>query len=234
MHLKESKCKELRISFSTTNVEFEPITVNNKEIEVVPSATLLGLSISNDFKRHTHIENVCKKVSSRLYFLRQLKRAKLPSNDLLLFYVTCIRPVAEYACEVFHDSLPKYLSDDLEKLQKRACRIILPGHFYENALGELGLTSLADRRQNLTNKLFKTIVNDPQNKLHHLLPTLNPVAAPGLRILGGGHLRGKLIFWGGKIEFLKRYCYLPMPLSQDFCPPPPQEIRPPLKRGRYS
>jgi hypothetical protein len=25
MHLKESKCKELRISFSTTNVEFEPI-----------------------------------------------------------------------------------------------------------------------------------------------------------------------------------------------------------------
>ena len=23
----------------------------------------------------------------------------------------------------------------------------------------------------------------------------------------GGHLGGKLIFWGGKIEFLKRYCY---------------------------
>jgi hypothetical protein len=33
----------------------------------------------------------------------------------------------------------------------------------------------------------------------------------------GRHLSGKLIFWGGK---LKRYCYLPMPLSQDFCPPP--------------
>jgi hypothetical protein len=117
MHLKESKCEELRISFSTTNVEFEPIIIN-----------------IHDFKWNTHIENVCKKVSSRLYFLRQLKRAKLPSKDLLLFYVTCIRPVAEYACEVFHDSLPKYLYDDLEKLQKRACRIILPGHSYENAL----------------------------------------------------------------------------------------------------
>ena len=56
MHLKESKCEELRISFLTTNVEFEPIIVNNKEIEVVPSATLLGLSISNDFKWNTHIE----------------------------------------------------------------------------------------------------------------------------------------------------------------------------------
>jgi hypothetical protein len=149
MHLKESKCKELRISFSTTNVEFEPIIINNKEIEVVPSSTLLGLSTSNDFKWNTHVENVCKKVSSHLYFLRQLKRAKLQSKDLLLFYVTCIRPVAEYACEVFHDSLPKYLSDDLEKLQRRACRIILPGHSYENALNELSLTSLADRSSNI-------------------------------------------------------------------------------------
>jgi hypothetical protein len=57
--------------------------------------------------------------------------------------------------------------------KKAHAEIILPGHSYENALGELGLASLAERRQNLTNKLFKTIVNDPQNKLYHLLPTLN-------------------------------------------------------------
>jgi hypothetical protein len=44
---------------------------------------------------------------------------------------------------------------------------------------------------------------------------------------GGGHLRGKLIFGGGKIEFLKRYCYLPIPLSKDFCSS--QEI--PLSKG---
>jgi hypothetical protein len=46
---------------------------------------------------------------------------------------------------------------------------------------------------------------------------------------GGGHLKGKLIFWGGKIEFLKRYFYLPpgdSPPSQKgaiflgICPPP--------------
>jgi hypothetical protein len=45
----------------------------------------------------------------------------------------------------------------------------------------------------------------------------------------GGYLRGKLIFWEGKIEFLKRYCYLPMPLSQDFCPPPRRFA--PLSKG---
>ena len=63
---------------------------------------------------------------------------------------------------------------------------------------------------------------------------MGPVAAPGLRIGGGGAFEGQTHIWGGgKIEFLKRYGYLPMPLSQDFCPHP-QEIHPPSKGGRYS
>ncbi|XP_028410634.1 uncharacterized protein LOC114533324 [Dendronephthya gigantea] len=185
MQLKESKCKELRISFSTVKREFDPIIINDKNIEVVQCEKLLGLTISDNLKWNKHIETVCKKISTRLYFLRQLKRAKLPSKDLLLFYVTCIRPVAEYACEVFHDSLTKYLSDDLERLQRRACRIILPEHSYEDALNQLGLLSLFDRRQNLTDKLFRQIVNDPQDKLHHLLPALN---------LSEASLREKRIF----------------------------------------
>jgi hypothetical protein len=77
-------------------------------------------------------------------------------------------------CEVLHYSLPKYLSDDIEKLQKRACRIVLPDHPYNEAeLDQLGLTTLAARRQNLTNKLFKNIVNDPENKLYELVPPVN-------------------------------------------------------------
>ena len=98
----------------------------NHRIEVVPFVKLLGLTISEDLKWKTQTSGICKKVPSRLYFLRQLKRAKVPSNDLLLFYVTCIRPVTEYACQVFHDFLPQYLSDELEKRQKRAFRIIFP------------------------------------------------------------------------------------------------------------
>ena len=124
----------LRISFSMYDKVFQPIVINGKNIEVVPSVKLLSLTISEDLKWKTHISGICKKVSSRLYFLRQLKRAKVPSNDLLLFYITCIRPVTEYACQVFHDSLPQYLSDELEKLQKRAFRIIFPDMHYKEVL----------------------------------------------------------------------------------------------------
>ena len=48
--LKESKCKELRIGFSTTKTDFDAIIINDREIEVVPQAKLLGLTISNDLK----------------------------------------------------------------------------------------------------------------------------------------------------------------------------------------
>ena len=64
--------------------------------------------------------------SFRLYLLRQLKRACLDPHELVGFYTTCIRPVAEDVCETFHNSLPIYPSDELERLQKRAFRIIYP------------------------------------------------------------------------------------------------------------
>ncbi len=132
MQLKQSKCKELRIGF-------DPIIMNDKEIEVVPQAKLLGLTISNDLKWNSHVKSICKKASTHLYFLQQLKRENVPTKDLLLLYVTCIRPVVKYVCEVFHDSLPAYLSDDIERLQKRACRIILPDHRYNEAMDQLSL-----------------------------------------------------------------------------------------------
>ena len=47
--LNESKCKE-KISFTKSENRLELITINNTNIEVVPSAKLLGVMISNDLK----------------------------------------------------------------------------------------------------------------------------------------------------------------------------------------
>ena len=94
--LNESKCKELRISFAKSAVDFAPIVINGKAIEVVSTAKLLGLNISSDVRWNCHVAEISKKVASRLYFLKQLKRANIPAKDLLIFYLTCIRPVTEY------------------------------------------------------------------------------------------------------------------------------------------
>ena len=111
--------------------------------------------MSNNLKWNLHVESICKKVVTRLYFLRQLKRAKLPCKDLLLFYWTCIRPVAEYASPVFHHALPQYLSNDLENLQKRAMRIIQPNSSYSEVLKELHVPTLFSRKQDQASSLLE-------------------------------------------------------------------------------
>ena len=70
---------------------------------------MLGVIITSDLSWKEHINETVKKASKRLYFLVQLKQAKLPCRDLVLFYATCIRSILFYAAPVFFYVLPKYL-----------------------------------------------------------------------------------------------------------------------------
>ena len=95
----------------------------------------------------------------------------MPTNDLLSFYTTCIRPVAEYACPVFHTVLPQYLSDQLKCLQKRALRVISTNDLsYRRALEVFNIPTLYDRREAIGNLLFEGIINNNHHKLYSLLP----------------------------------------------------------------
>ena len=142
-------------------------------INVAHTVKMLGFNISSDMRWNCHVSEIYRKFTSRLYFLRQLKRANIPTKDLLTFYITCVRPVAGYACPVFHSALPAYLSAELEKLQKRAMRIIFPFMPYKVALATAGLSSMYERRETITAKLFNDVISNPNHKLHSLLPTRN-------------------------------------------------------------
>ena len=105
-------------------------------IELVATAKILGLNVSSDLKWNSHIDSIIKKAQKRLYSLSQLKRSGLGTRGLVQFFCTCIRPVTEYTCPVFRDSLPAYLSSELERVQKRAMRIIFPFCSYNESLVE--------------------------------------------------------------------------------------------------
>ena len=171
--LKQSKCKELRVGFTKSSTHFHPIKINASSLDVVNSAKIFGVTISHDLKWNEHVSRLIRNARKRLYFLSQLKRSHLQTKEPIQFYITCIRPITEYACPVFHDSLTKYLSHDLEMIQKRAMRIIFPWVSYNDALSAAGLQSLRDRRQELTDKLFHDIVTNNDHKFHSLLPPHN-------------------------------------------------------------
>ena len=167
--LNENKWKELRIDFAKNRNPFPPIKINGKPLQVVEEVKLLGLTIANNLKWNSHVNNIVAKSSKRIYLLVQLKRAKVAIQDILQFYTVCIRPILEYASTVFHYSLPKYLSDEIERVQKRVLRIVYRNLHYEDALMEAGMESLYARRQTACNKLFNQILNNPNHKLHYYL-----------------------------------------------------------------
>jgi len=53
--------------------------------------------------RYGHL--ICTKMSSKLYFLKLLKRSGLSIENLHYFYIAVIRPISEYACTVWNHNL---------------------------------------------------------------------------------------------------------------------------------
>ena len=85
--------------------------------------------------RNAHIEEVIKKANKKLYFLVQLRRAKVPLKELVLFYTTCacVQSIIDYAIPAFYHALAKYLTMELVRLEKRAIAIMNPGTHYDVA-----------------------------------------------------------------------------------------------------
>src|SRR5664279_3073886 len=104
MLINHSKTKEMILG-PLNNCPPTHLAINGHAVERVCTFKLLGVIISNNLRWDNHITTISSKVNSKLYFLKQLKRAGLSSRDLLSFYTTVIRPVLEYACVIWHHGL---------------------------------------------------------------------------------------------------------------------------------
>ena len=78
---------------------------------------------------------------------------------IIRVYYALVRSVLEYCFVIWHNSLPKYLSKNIEMVQKRALRIILPGTSYSEALAKLNCPRLDDRRTFLRQKAIRNIAS---------------------------------------------------------------------------
>lgn len=171
-----SKTKEIIMGPPSLTSGIPPLLVGNStdtgSIERVETFKLLGIHLDANFSWSSHVDNILSKATRRLYFLKQLRRAGVPSNQLLHFYLAVIRPVLEYACPVWHHLLNKAQTDQIEAIQRRAIRIIYNythGMPYFSSLFVAGISSLAHRRENLSRKFFKSMLQ-PGSCLFHLIP----------------------------------------------------------------
>ncbi|XP_069975515.1 uncharacterized protein [Penaeus vannamei] len=146
-HQPGFKFNKLADSGSTLKIGEELVT-RAKEVN------LLGTVFSDDLKWFANTK---------------LKSFGASQEDLLRIWTTLLRPVCEYAAPVWHSSITNFEKIKLEKLQKRALHIILGSNYttYTEALNQLQIPSLEDRRKSLTKK-FAHIFTSTRHR--HLLP----------------------------------------------------------------
>ena len=169
MKSNRPKCKDLTITFAKECPELDRVFIQDYELTPVSSVKILGVHVSSDLKWNVHISYIVAKASKRFYFLCLLKRAGVNQQSMLTVYTTCIRSVLEYGCQVWNFNAPQCLSEEVERVQKRALRLICPHLSYSRALEQTQLPTLAQRRNNLCQRLFKN-VTQPEHKLHPILP----------------------------------------------------------------
>ena len=134
------------------------ICVNSEVLETVKSHKVLGLIIQDNLKWNKHIKMSTSKALKHLHIIQMLQCGGIPPQDLLHIYYALVRSVLKHCCIIWHNSLPKYLSNNIEMVQKKALHIILLGTPYSEALAKLNCPRLDARCTFLCQKTICNIV----------------------------------------------------------------------------
>ena len=94
--------------------DFTPrLKLEDSDIEVVEKLKLLGVQISNDLKWNANTIFITKKAYTKLWMLRRLKLNGANTNDI---YCKHVRSMVEYAAVVWHSSLTRENTTDIERV----------------------------------------------------------------------------------------------------------------------
>ena len=132
MELTAKKCKEMIIDFRKNKTIIPETIIGNQPMPRVKSYKVLGMWLDDNMKWSTNTDYITKKAAKRLYLLRKLKNHGASKDDRNSFYCATIRSIVEYGAQIWHGNLTNEQHDAIERIQKRALRIIYPGLKYDD------------------------------------------------------------------------------------------------------
>ena len=166
MQLNAKKTKYMIINY-THKFQFNTrLTLENTTLDCISQIKLLGVELRDDLSWRSNTSTIIRKSYARMSLLRKLIGFKVSDTDLVIIYMLYIRSLLENCCVLWHSSITEEETNDLERVQKCAIRIILQDRYtdYETGLEELQLTKLKERRGNLCISFSKNCLKNPQTK----------------------------------------------------------------------
>ena len=163
MRVNAAKTQMLCISGNPSFNVQSYIRTGNEEIRSTEELKILGFWFGTRPNVSVHVEKLLKKFRSRLWALRHLKKSGMNTSDLLFVFTTVLRPILDFAAPTYHPLLSVGQSNDIEKLQKKALRVVYgPEIKYEEALAVANITSLQERRETLTMNFAVSTEKNPR------------------------------------------------------------------------
>ena len=157
MELNAKKTKCMVFNFTKKHKFTTDLTLKNQKIEIVDQAKLLGLILTNDLKWEQNTDYLVKDANRRMVMLRAASKFTSDKHVLKQIYYSRIRCKLEQSAAVWSSSLTKKNSDDLERVQKSAVRIINGKNYesYSRTLKDLDIMRLSERREIICLKFAK-------------------------------------------------------------------------------
>ena len=161
MKFNVAKCNIMRIARGNN-----PLTrfysLGGTILEEVQDAKYLGVNIANNLSWSPHVSKTAQKANNTLAFIRRnLKKCPLKLKETA--YLSLVRSLLEYSASVWDPYLQRDINE-LEKVQRRACRFVNNDYDYEHSvtgmMKQLGWPPLSDRRREIRLTLMYKIVHE--------------------------------------------------------------------------
>ena len=182
-HVTINSQKTVVMLFSTSKTPVTPpaVTIGDQVLHTVESTKLLGITVDCRLDWKLHVSNTVQSAAYKLYMLRRLKSLGMPERELGSIFTTFILPKLTYASPAWSSSLSLTQRRQLERVQKRAVKIILGRSYttYEEALSTLQLSSLSDHHSHLMRQFGTKLLTHPRHR--DLLPDTNPPPTRAVR-----------------------------------------------------
>ena len=135
--------------------------IDGTPIQHVPQTKLVGVIISETLSWQANTEYICNKARKKLWLLRRMVKLDLDTYLLFDAYTKEVRSILELAVPVWHSSLTRRQTLDIERVQRVAFKIILGPLYisYKQACEYLYTQTLEERRMKLCLKFAKKNLN---------------------------------------------------------------------------